>query len=112
LNSPFLDIFVFFTTPKSKGFASKKIPNMGEKLGIALSLDPASQFPACQVRTLEKFTITSGVCTVCHLQEGPTWMGPQVLTPNKNHDVNLFPPKNFPKHGVFVNGGYPSKWMI
>ena len=25
---------------------------------------------ACQVRILEKFSITSGVCTVCHLQEG------------------------------------------
>lgn len=25
-----------------------------------------------KVRTLEKFTITSGVCTVCHLQEGPS----------------------------------------
>ena len=110
----------FFTNRKSKGFASKKSTKHGREIWESpWDLIPC-QFPACQVRTLEKFTITSGVCTVCHLQEGPL-LGPQVLTPNKNHDVNLFPPKNIPKHGVFVNGGtlqngwfrreHPIKWI-
>ena len=74
---------------------------MGEKLGIALSLDP-----------LPVSSLPGAHAGKNHHHLGCVYSLP--LTRRTDLDgtagaVNLFPPKNIPKHGVFVNGVVPFK---